>query len=78
MVCWRDLRPDVFVTVEVENEELFTSPLRCVSRRPVVESHAINSCPSHDDVGGFFLETATRRRYETINPNWTTEEDGLD
>ena len=22
-------RPDVFVTVEVENEELFTSPLRC-------------------------------------------------
>ena len=29
-------RPDVFVTVEVENEELFTSPLRCVSRRPVV------------------------------------------
>ena len=35
-------RPDVFVTVEVENEELFTSPLRCVSRRPVVESHAID------------------------------------
>ena len=22
------------------------------SRRPVVESHAIDSCPSHDDVGG--------------------------
>lgn len=36
-------RPDVFVTVEVENEELFTSPLR----------------------------------YETINPTWTTEENGV-
>ena len=49
-------RPDVFVTVEVENEELFTSPLRCVSRRPVVWSHAINLCSSHDDVGGFFCD----------------------
>ena len=37
------LRPDVFVTVEVENEELFTSPLR----------------------------------YETINPTWTSEENGV-
>ena len=25
-------------------------------RRPVVESHAINSCPSHDAVTGFFFE----------------------
>ena len=28
----------------------------CASRRPVVESHAINSWPSHDDVGGLFFD----------------------
>ena len=35
-------RPDVFVTVEVENEELFTSPLRCVSRRPVMSMRLVS------------------------------------
>ena len=55
-------RPDVFVTAEVENEELFTSPLRCVSRRPVVWSHAINLCPSHADVGGLFFDFDAPRR----------------
>ena len=30
--------------------------MRVRSRRPVVWSHAINLCPSHDDVGGFFFD----------------------
>ena len=36
---------------------LFKLPLEKVrSRRPVVESHAINLCPSHFHESGFFLE----------------------
>ena len=39
------------------------------SRRPVVWSHAIDSCPSHDDVGGFFFDFEPFR----TEPRWSAQ-----
>ena len=54
------------------------------SRRPVVWSHAIDSCPSHDAVGGFLFEfeavrTASgpsRRVRETAVASMASSRDG--
>ena len=50
---------------------------RCVSRRPVVQSHAVNSWPSDEVVGGFFfaeeaVRTASSDRAVAVEPSTST------